>query len=353
MRTSARLPVPCTALLLMAFALPRPAAAQADSAQQPGQGVWRNYDFVPGTEVWLATDFSNEPVGRFPGSQLKFVRGNMQIVERNGVKVLEVASASEFQLVFDQALPPDFTLEWSEKLGATNMITNVFFSPIETALSRYPDHYVSLYHSPGIFHHGNPVSNLRIGQPMVDAMNPLKFQVDGEYAIMYVGTERVAQVPVVSLTRGNAITFRVAGNQRLPTYISDIVVAVGLDKLYDALMKDGVFTTRGIHFDVDSDRLRPESTPVLEELRESLASHAELSVIIEGHTDSTGADAHNLELSQRRAGAVASYLSEHGIAADRLEGVGKGETEPVADNGTTEGRQQNRRVVIRRKGAEN
>ena len=324
------------------------AAAQADTTESAGEGVWRNYDFVPGRTVWLATDFTNEPVGRFPGSQLKFVRGNMQLVERNGTKVLEVAGPSEFQLVLSDALPPDFTLEWHEKIGATNMITNVFFSAIETSLSRYPDHYVSVYHSPGIFQHGNPVSNVRVGQPMVDNMMPIKFQVDGEYAIMYVGGDRVAQVPTVTLARGNTITFRIAGNPRLPTYLSDIVVAVGLDKLYDALMKDGSWTTRGILFDVDSDRLRPESTPVLKELQTTLTTHADLKLTIEGHTDHTGEDAHNLDLSQRRARAVVAWLTQQGIAADRLEAEGKGETEPVADNATPEGRQQNRRVVVRK-----
>jgi outer membrane protein OmpA-like peptidoglycan-associated protein len=67
-------------------------------------------------------------------------------------------------------------------------------------------------------------------------------------------------------------------------------------------------------------------------------------VRVEGHTDSKGSDAYNIKLSQRRANAVRDYLIAHGVEADRLVAVGYGETRPVADNGTAEGRARNRRV---------
>ena len=79
-----------------------------------------------------------------------------------------------------------------------------------------------------------------------------------------------------------------------------------------------------------------------------LAGHPDLRLGIEGHTDATGDDAHNADLSVRRARSVVAYLVEHGIAANRLEASGKGETAPIGDNATPAGRQQNRRVVIRK-----
>ena len=88
---------------------------------------------------------------------------------------------------------------------------------------------------------------------------------------------------------------------------------MGIDKLYDSLMARGEFTTRGIFLDFDSDVLRPESTPVLEEIRATLAEHTELEVVIEGHTDSAGEDAYNLSLSERRAQSVVAYLVANGI----------------------------------------
>ncbi len=77
----------------------------------PGEGVWRNYDFLPGTTLWFATDFTDEPVGRFPASQLEFVKGNMQIVEWEGEKVLGASANSTFRVALPEALPEEFP--WS------------------------------------------------------------------------------------------------------------------------------------------------------------------------------------------------------------------------------------------------
>jgi len=102
-------------------------------------------------------------------------------------------------------------------------------------------------------------------------------------------------------------------------------------------------------FDTNSATIKSESYPDLDRvvtfMRETSPS---ATGVVEGHTDSQGSDATNLSLSQRRADAVRSYLVGKGIAANRLTAQGFGETQPVADNATAEGRAQNRRVVLRR-----
>ncbi len=129
------------------------------------------------------------------------------------------------------------------------------------------------------------------------------------------------------------------------------VAAGGLD-LYDALARDGRVSTQGILFAVDSDEIRPESTPTLKEIGAMLTDHADLRLAIEGHTDSDGDEAYNLDLSRRRAAAVKAFIvSTYGVDASRLETEGYGEGKPVADNGTPEGKQQNRRVELVRQGA--
>ena len=101
-----------------------------------------------------------------------------------------------------------------------------------------------------------------------------------------------------------------------------------------------------VFFDNDSATIKPESYPDLDRAVSLMKRDDQVRGTIEGHTDSNGSDAYNLRLSQRRADAVRQYLIEHGIAASRIDAVGRGESQPIADNKTAEGRAQNRRVVL-------
>ncbi len=92
--------------------------------------------------------------------------------------------------------------------------------------------------------------------------------------------------------------------------------------------------------------LQTSALPNLDKLAAFLKKYTDRTVVIEGHTDSVGSDDANLGLSQRRANAVMDYLTDKGITADRLGATGKGETTPVADNESANGRQQNRRVEV-------
>jgi len=112
-----------------------------------------------------------------------------------------------------------------------------------------------------------------------------------------------------------------------------------------AVMSDGRFVTHGILFDTGSDRLKPESGAVLKSIAAGLQANASLKWKIEGHTDSTGDAALNLDLSKRRAAAVKQVLvSEFQIDAARLTTDGLGATKPLEPNDTPQGRAQNRRV---------
>ena len=102
----------------------------------------------------------------------------------------------------------------------------------------------------------------------------------------------------------------------------------------------------GILFDTDSARIRSESFATLDEVVRVLSAEKSWSLTIEGHTDSTGAPAHNQTLSEQRANSVREYLVGKAVAAGRLSTVGFGQTNPVADNATELGRAQNRRVEL-------
>ncbi|MGK3994144.1 OmpA family protein [Sorangium sp. So ce1024] len=100
-----------------------------------------------------------------------------------------------------------------------------------------------------------------------------------------------------------------------------------------------------ILFEHDKALIRPESHSLLNEVVETIKKHPHIKKIaIEGHASSDGADEHNLKLSDRRAKAVMDYLVQNGVPQSMLTAKGFGETRPIADNDTEEGREKNRRV---------
>lgn len=111
--------------------------------------------------------------------------------------------------------------------------------------------------------------------------------------------------------------------------------------------RQGSITLEGVGFEVNSDRLTQESRAILDGIAADLKKYPGLTVELQGHTDSTGSDSYNLNLSQRRAESVRAYLIEQGVSASQLTAKGYGETQPIADNTTAEGRAQNRRVVMK------
>jgi outer membrane protein OmpA-like peptidoglycan-associated protein len=99
-----------------------------------------------------------------------------------------------------------------------------------------------------------------------------------------------------------------------------------------------------LYFAFDQDTLEAASFPVMDEVVKALQENKGFRVQVDGHTDSTGPDAHNQSLSERRAGTVVEYLVQHGISRDRLSSKGFAASEPLDTNKTVEGRENNRRV---------
>lgn len=103
----------------------------------------------------------------------------------------------------------------------------------------------------------------------------------------------------------------------------------------------------GVTFDVASYTLKPSFRTTLDQVADSLIKYPNSLIDVYGHTDSTGSDAYNQTLSENRARTVANYLMSRGVPAARIRSQGFGETMPVADNATEEGRTKNRRVEIK------
>lgn len=170
---------------------------------------------------------------------------------------------------------------------------------------------------------------------------------DGKYMKVYVNGTRVSNFPNTKFGRSNKIRFQASARPDRSAMFANFRVAASGKKIYDALMASGRVATQGILFDSGSDRIRPESTPTLKEIGQMLKDHADLKLMIEGHTDNVGDDGSNQILSEKRANAVRSHLiSQYAIDGARLQAKGFGETKPVSSNDTAEGKQNNRRVEL-------
>ncbi|MFL5318093.1 MAG: OmpA family protein, partial [Myxococcaceae bacterium] len=123
-------------------------------------------------------------------------------------------------------------------------------------------------------------------------------------------------------------------------------IELSADEMADQLNKNGFIALYGILFDTGKDTIKPESEPLLNEIVKLLSGHPELKISVEGHTDNVGDKKANMTLSQKRAESVKKWLAGKGVDGKRLSTKGFGDTKPVADNRTEEGKAKNRRVEL-------
>lgn len=124
--------------------------------------------------------------------------------------------------------------------------------------------------------------------------------------------------------------------------LDDITIKKSLDET-------GKIILYGIYFDTDKSKIKEESYPLIEEIAKMLNTNTSIKIRIEGHTDSQGDDNYNESLSQKRAEAVMKILTtNHNVKKTQLESRGYGETKPVNNNNTVEGRSKNRRVELKK-----
>jgi outer membrane protein OmpA-like peptidoglycan-associated protein len=286
------------------------------------------------------------------------VRGNWDVVEWQRRPLLRNTGPRHSAVVIPlpEELPDRFTIEIETFLpDETYMAILATTSPAGDNWVSLPANYFQIGAGPGTgvsAYSSSAVKSMNETKELSERLMPVRIMVDGKFAKVYVGERRVANVPNAEFIRSNGIYIEnnYLASEETPLYFGSIRVAAGGADLYDVLDRDGRVATQGILFATGSDRIRPESTPTLKEIGKLLRDHPKLRIAIEGHTDSDGEEADNQNLSERRAAAVKSFLvQELEVNPDRLETAGFGESRPVADNTTPEGKQQNRRVELVRR----
>ncbi len=347
-----------------AASAPAPAPASAVSsgpASAPARTdpkIWDNYDFVPGSRVIFFTDFSDDRVGNF-ARRLKYVGGPMDVVERDGVKVLRATGRSTFLIPVGKRLPERFTLE-IDVITPPVSCCGYEVITIEggASMDRSERSADILWHPEGNYIFGSGQNAGNSASKVPEAMHAqlrgqlvhVRVLMDSAYFKMYTNERRMYNIPELAFRRDSVIRVLVNGSEEpgLAVFIAGIRVAESeTDVMYDALAANGRWVTQGILFATGKAELRPESRPVLKEIASTMQQHADLRILIEGHTDNVGAAAANLALSDARAAAVkAALVAEFGVDAARVSTKGIGDAKPSAPNTTAEGRAQNRRVEI-------
>jgi OmpA-OmpF porin, OOP family len=338
--------------------------------------AYSKYDFIQGEKVIAYEDFSNATVGDFPTRWN--TNGTAEIVTLNKKegKWLKIDKEGYFLPEFLTNIPENSTLEFD--LGVNNDFswyngTMQFYITNLTDPTKFADGYWRDQHTIDIELHPNRDATDHSGRMWFRAgLNgnasisndvPVKrwdvvknnfahisIWRQGQRLRIYINGEKLTDLPrgFDANAKYTGLVFNANSFHREATdyyLIGNIRLAVGAPDTRNKLITEGRFVTSGITFDVNSDKLKAESYGILKEIGAALKDNPEVKIRIIGHTDTDGDDAKNMDLSKRRAAAVKmSLATEFGIDESRMITDGLGETKPVADNKTAEGKAQNRRV---------
>ena len=309
--------------------------------------AWTKFDFVPGDIVIFEDNLEGEANGEFP-SKWDLYRGNVEIAklgEENVINFPSVQNASIVPLMKNQGdyMPEKFTVEF-----------DVYFSEFCTTYRVEFYDMVNQKQPPGrsfiiigpqdVSAEGYGGTNVAVPNQKYPFWKHISISFNTRALKVYYGEKRTSNIPRFRMEpTGLTIVSRQchAGNHAM---IKNIRFAEGSKDLYERFITDGKIVTNGIRLDVNKATLRPESMGVINQLYKLMQEHPEVSFSVEGHTDSDGEESHNLSLSQDRALTVLNKLVEMGIPQDRLTAKGFGESMPITDNNTPEGKANNRRV---------
>ncbi|HRZ42332.1 MAG TPA: OmpA family protein [Bacteroidales bacterium] len=319
------------------------------------------YDFIPGDQILVYEDFSQDKIGEFPS--LWTTNGSGE------VKTLNIATGNWFHMNGDDAVycfmktidfPANFIVEF-------DLVPDQDFTSFEFTLyndienqelndNLYPGdaglHFQMKYDGWEVKGYKDDLDwNTAESQKNAveeQRVNHVIIWVQDRRVRIYHKGAKVIDAPTV-IHKGvkfNRIRFSGWDNIGKP-FLTGFKVTTASPDMRHKLLTEGKMVTYGITFDSGKDLVKPESHATIKEIAGVLIENPAIRIKITGHTDSDGNDNANLELSARRATNVKKYLvSQFGIAETRIETAGKGEAEPIAANNNAQNKAKNRRVEI-------
>ncbi len=314
---------------------------------------WNKFDFVPGDEVIFEDGpDADEENGEFP-SRWDLYKGNVEIGEVDGENVIMFLKGGSYIVPYlknsnQDYLPDVFTIEldvWISK-GASTANRLWIYLGDQKNNNRSDAAHRSLVVMPHSLEFGDSENDYpgteNIGWTVEKEGSWKHISIaytKGKYKA-YFNDTRLINIPHLEVNP-TGITVE-AGNDNM--FLKNFRIAKGGVKYYDRVLSDGKIIVNGIRFDVNKATIKPESNGAINKIFKLMQKQPDLKFSVEGHTDSDGDDAKNMELSKARGKAVMERLISMGISADRLKYTGWGESKPIADNSTAEGKANNRRV---------
>ncbi len=342
--------------------------AKTDTVINPGQNnqplqSFSKYDFVPGEKVIYFDDFSQDAVGDFPALWTANAAGEINTLNIAPGKWLNLNSTDgNYFYLKNINFPKNFIVEF-------DIVPKKPGGRIAAGLLLYGENkHVEMDNNPRPGNGGIMISvekgywntwAYKTGESALitgsSAVNPVEAEklnhviiwVQNRRLRIYHKSAKVLDMPtnIYEGTTFNRFCFRLSRGASSGAYISNIRITDAAPDMRSKLITEGKLVSYGIYFDVNSDKVKPESYGTIKSIADVLNENAGVKIKIIGHTDADGNDAANLDLSKRRAAAVKNELVKtFGIDASVIDTDGMGETKPVAPNDTPVNKALNRRV---------
>ena len=333
------------------------AQAPTPASTKTLESAYAKSDFVPGDEIMFEDDLVGEQMGEFP-SKWDLLEGNAEIASVNGKTVINLTDISTeiMPLMKNQKnyLTEAFTLEF-DFLGGSD------------EKSIYCDYIIHLKNIEGedvatinlngtasgwaytswITASGEQRENRSAAPAKEEEWNHVALSFNKRALKVYLNGSRIVNIPNCARPQYFTLQRSIWADHR--NLMTNVRLCKGAVPLYNRLITDGKIITYAITFDIGKANIKPESMTEINRIAQLMKDNGDLKFEVQGHTDNTGTVAGNQKLSEQRAQAIVNKLVEMGIAANRLSAKGMGQSAPLADNSTDEGRAKNRRVEFVKK----
>jgi flagellar motor protein MotB len=338
-----------------------------DNNEPATMKVYSKYDFVPGERIIWYEDFVPDAIGDLPDKWNTNGAGETITIGGKEGKWFMLTQKGFYMPDGVDTLPDNFTLEYDMLIDQPVHSWGITSAFAELKNRDKPEDWQSANNtfSLNILPGGEGIGSCsyerrKMGEGEAATTTPITYFKDinkpvhvafwrqKERLRVYINEDKVWDVPkaIVPDAKLNSFIFWIQltdGNWHF--LIGNLKLAVGAPDTRNKILTQNKWVTHGILFDVNSDKIKPESYGTLKEMANVLKEYTDLKVKIVGHTDADGKDDANLDLSKRRAASVKAALAkEFGIDESRMETDGKGESEPIDKNDTPAGKANNRRV---------